>query len=306
MSFLRDLRQSLLRPVLLEAEANAARTSAIESRLASLESALNQLRQRIDRDDRHFAMVSAGLAARAARLAKEVDDVTIPEAAVTRPIAFEDAIGRLAALRPAIFPVWWELFENGARSYVEERHGSCSHREHRYALLFAAYLEIYAHGRILDVGCGPHGIPSYLATRDPRRLHGLEPLPMAAATAFAVERGFNEFLPWADGQFDAIVSGTSLDHVLSLEASLSEVRRVLKPKGKYLVWLASIAGAAPLDETAAAVTAIDRFHLFHFDRAWIEPLFERYFTIDDVTVVDQPGFDHVFYCMSPLLKEVAP
>jgi hypothetical protein len=74
---------------------------------------------------------------------------------------------------------------------------------------------------------------------------------------------------------------------------------VLRPEGKYVVWLASIPGAAPFDEKAPNIAAIDRFHLFHFDRMWIEPLFERYFDIDDITVVPQPGFDHVFYCMTP-------
>lgn len=243
-------------------------------------------------------LITAGLSARAARLRQGLGSEPGRRVAA-RPLEYGESLARLRKLNPVMFPVWMELFENGARSYVEERLGSCSHREHYYAQLFGAYCEIYGHGRILDIGCGPHGMPSYLATRDPRLVTGLEPLEMRGAPVFDVARGFNEFLPWEDGQFDTVVSGTSLDHVLSLKASLAEVSRVLHPAGRYLVWLASIPGAAPFDENATEFQPIDRFHLFHFDRTWIEPIFEEFFEIDDVTIIPQPGFDHVFYCMTP-------
>jgi len=125
-------------------------------------------------------------------------------------------------------------------------------------------------------------------------------LPIDIQNHFQVRRGFNEFIPWADCQFETVVSGTSLDHVLSLEKSLQEVRRVLKPSGRYLVWIASIPGAAEFKEHAGDWKPVDAYHLFHFDRVWVEPLFEKYFNIADVTIVKQPGFDHVFYCLTPL------
>ncbi len=240
----------------------------------------------------------AGLHARSARLRSELE-IKVPIFKPSKQLPIEESLRRLEALNPALYPVWRELFENGAKGYVEERLGSCSHREQKYAQLFGCYLEIYAHGRILDIGCGPYGLPSYLATRNACMVCGLEPLPMLETAAFEVVRGINEFLPWDDAQFDTVVSGTSLDHVMSLDTSLREVNRVLKPGGKYIVWLASISGAAPFNEKSQEFKAIDRFHLFHFDRIWIEPLFERYFDIEDVTIVPQPGFDHVFYCMTP-------
>lgn len=244
------------------------------------------------------SLAIAGLNARSARLRSELE-INVPIFKPAKQLPIEESLRRLEALNSALYPVWRELFENGAKGYVEDRLGSCSHREQKYAQLFGCYLEIYAHGRILDIGCGPYGLPSYLATRKACMVCGLEPLPMLETPAFEVVRGINEFLPWDHAQFDIVVSGTSLDHVMSLDASLREVNRVLKPDGKYIVWLASIPGAAPFNEKSQEFKAIDRFHLFHFDRIWIEPLFERYFDIEDVTIVPQPGFDHVFYCMTP-------
>lgn len=243
-------------------------------------------------------LMLAGLTARSARLQAEATMI-VPAFKPASGLPFEEALHRLEQVNPELYAVWRPLFENGAKSYVEERLGSCSHREHKYALLFGAYLEVYGHGRILDIGCGPYHLPSYLTTRNPAMLCGLEPLPMLEPAAFEVVRGFNEFLPWGDAQFDVVVSGTSLDHVMSLDLALQEVKRVLKHGGKYIVWLASVPGAEPFNEKSMNFTSIDKFHLFHFNRTWIEPLFEQYFYIDDITILPEYSFDHVFYCMTP-------
>jgi ubiquinone/menaquinone biosynthesis C-methylase UbiE len=87
--------------------------------------------------------------------------------------------------------------------------------------------------------------------------------------------------------------------VLSIEKSLEEVCRVLVPQGRYLVWLGSIPGAAAYDPKRTDFTPADHFHLFHFDRKWIEPIFAKYFEFLDVTIIPQVGFDHVFYCLTP-------
>lgn len=207
---------------------------------------------------------------------------------------------RLRGLDPETFDVWLQLFENGKRSYVEQRSASCSHQGNLYARVFAAFLDVYAKGRLLDIGCGPFGCPAYAADYPRDQFAGLDPLPQEATADFVFAQAFNEFLPWPDASFETVVSATSLDHVLSLETSLREVRRVLVPGGAYLVWLASIPGAPAFEPRRKDVTAIDDYHLFHFDSVWIEPLFDRYFRIAERLVVPQPGFDHVFY------KLVAP
>lgn len=282
-------------------------------RLRALEAAFERTAVRLENvervlaaqpDVREASLYAAGLTARAARLAAERAAVGSQAAPREMPIDFDTAKQRLRDLKPALFPIWWQLFEAGARSYDEERLGSCSHRDHAFARLFGAYVDIHAHGRILDVGCGPHDVPSYLSGRRLDSIFGVEPLPLRVTPPYRVLRGFGECLPWADGQFDAVVSGTSLDHVLSLKHSLLEVARVLKPNGTFVVWLASIPGAVPFDDDAAVVEPIDRFHLFHFERTWIEPIFESVFQIADVTVVPQIGFDHVFYCLVPRARSL--
>ena len=223
----------------------------------------------------------------------------------------EQAFARLKELEPRIYPVWLRLFENGLAEYREcverkEESASLSVWEHQYARIFGAYVGVFSSGRLLDIGSGARCIPSYLAGYPTDLLSLLDPL--AAEIDFPCEfaRGFNEFLPWPDASFDTVVSGTSLDHVLSLEKSLEEVVRVLRPGGHYVVWLASVPGSPPYKPNATEFEPPDRFHLFHFDRAWIEPLFAHYFDFVDITVIAYAGFDHVFYCMRPKPNGTVP
>jgi SAM-dependent methyltransferase len=284
------------------------RCDLLEGRIAGLETRLDKLAARplFDAEhERNMAVISAllngGLVARQARLRTAAPPAAFSSAyAPVGPQDIDEAFGRLEQLDPVAYPVWRRLFENGRRSYYEQREASCSHRDHWYAKLFGAYIEIYGFGRILDIGCGPHGLPSYLASHEPRLVSGLEPLAPTGRIDFEYVQGFNEFLPWPNGSFHTVVSGTSLDHVLSLERALAEVARVLATGGRYLVWLASIPGAPAYAPSRSPPVPIDDFHLFHFDRKWVEPIFERFFRILDTTVVSQPGFDHVFYCMAPL------
>lgn len=280
-------------------EAAERGVALIESRLDRIEGVITRLAApEATPANIETALISAGLAARARRLGSALERLP----SHYRPAQANDydaCLLNLRALNPRLFPVWLQLFENGKRSYYEQKEASCSHRTHYYAKLFASYLEIYARGRILDIGCGPHGIPSYLASHDKTMISGIEPLPLSVAPDFECVRGFNEFLPWPDQSFHTVLSGTSLDHVLSLDVSLAEVRRVLTLDGRYVVWLASIPGSTEFDPSAIDFRPIDDFHLFHFDRAWIEPQFERFFDIEDVTMISQPGFDHVFYSMRP-------
>lgn len=239
------------------------------------------------------ALLAAGLTARSTAVH--------PAGAVAQPRAvdMDEELQKLAALDPKIFPHWQRLFDNAVSHYHEDIEASASVWGHRFAQLFGAFVSVYARGDLLDVGCGVNGKPSYLGGHPSRLVAGLEPLPQTSNPDFLCVRGFNEFIPWPDRCFDTVISGTSLDHVLSIDKSLAEVARVLRPGGRYLIWLASIAGAKPYAPDAPDFAPADQFHLFHFDRKWIEPLFARTFDFIDVTIIPQPGFDHVFYCLTP-------
>jgi SAM-dependent methyltransferase len=289
-----------LRKAYAEAKSPTIVSETLSQTLARVEDAISQQPARIAEAIRGelqtSALLSAGLQARYLRSA--IEPATPPSNyAPARPQSLQASLRRMEALAPSLFPTWHTLFENGARSYVEQREASCSHWGQHYARLFGAFVSIHAYGRLLDVGCGQYGLPSYLAGYPLEFISGLEPLPLMRPAPFECAVGFNEFLPWPDGAFHTVVSGTSLDHVISLERSLEEVRRVLVPRGRFLVWLASIPGAKAFDP--ANPVAIDQYHLFHFDRVWIEPLLERYFTITDCVIVPQPGFDHMFYRLEP-------
>jgi len=278
------------------------RGAAIDGRLATLDGRMTAVETRIatpeerEATSRATALSAAGWVARSPALRR------MDKAPRGRPRRrgpdLAAALAEMAALEPTIFPIWQRLHEADTASYIEAIEASCSHWDQKYARLFGAFVSLFARGHLLDVGCGINGRPSYLAGYPAELITGLDPRPSRVAVDFEYAQGFNEFLPWEDGAFDTVVSGTSLDHVLSLERALDEVRRVLVPGGLYLVWLASIPGAKPYEPHAEGFAPVDQFHLFHFDRKWVEPLFEQRFSMEEVCVISQPGFDHVFYSLA--------
>jgi ubiquinone/menaquinone biosynthesis C-methylase UbiE len=92
-------------------------------------------------------------------------------------------------------------------------------------------------------------------------------------------QGFAEFLPWEDAQFDAVLFATSLDHVLSLEKTLDEVCRVLRPGGKCIVWAGLIPGSARYEPDREPVVAVDDHHLFHFSAETLLETFSSRFEL---------------------------
>ena len=278
-------------------DALSQRFSAIEDRLARLEGLIAGPEVR-EAENRATALLAAGWIARRANMEGLGNQRAIDPHA--RPVGPSVAVAleRLEALDPANFPLWKRMHEEDEASYTSNIEASCSHWNHKYARLFGAFVSIFGRGRLLDIGCGINGRPSYLAGYPAQLISGLDPRPSRVAVEFEYVQGFNEFLPWGDETFSTVVSGTSLDHVLSLDRALEEVQRVLAPGGLYVVWLASVPGSRPYAPQSPGFEPADKFHLFHFDRKWIEPVFQRYFSIEEVCVIAQPGFDHVFYCLA--------
>ena len=234
------------------------------------------------------------------RCAKAWEINTSPDYEPAKAKDIDSYLDKLKTLWPNHFGIWSTLFENGKTSYYTQREASCSHRDHWYARLFGAYVDLHAFGRLLDIGCGPHGLPSYLSHYDTCLISGLEPLEATGPINFEYVRGFNQFLPWPDQAFNTVVSGTSLDHVISLERSLDEVRRVLTSDGRYSVWLASVPGAPIYDENATKVKQLTSFICFisivHGSSRCLKSILE----IEDVTVISQPGSITSFIVFLPL------
>jgi 2-polyprenyl-3-methyl-5-hydroxy-6-metoxy-1,4-benzoquinol methylase len=94
--------------------------------------------------------------------------------------------------------------------------------------------------RVLDVGCGEAQITAELA-RAGFDVVGVdvaeEPLRRARRRHSELDLRLVEEVDWplTDASFDAVWSGETLEHVLDTSAWLSEVRRVLRPRGSLLL-----------------------------------------------------------------------
>lgn len=100
-----------------------------------------------------------------------------------------------------------------------------------------------AEGRVLEVGAGPgFNLPHYPSTVEELTVtDGLEGmLARARRRAAAVERtvvatrALAERLPFDDASFDTVVASLVLCSVDDQDRVLAEIRRVLKPDGRYL------------------------------------------------------------------------
>lgn len=105
----------------------------------------------------------------------------------------------------------------------------------------AATLQGHADARVLDLGCGG-GHVGYRVAPLVREVVACDPTAsmLEAVHATATERGLRnievrqaaaERLPFADGEFDAVLSRFSTHHWRQRDAGLREARRVLKPGG---------------------------------------------------------------------------
>ena len=113
-------------------------------------------------------------------------------------------------------------------------------------------------GRILDIGGGVgvtrHWLPcdaSHVLVEpsrmwdDPRWLAHAERFPCLRERPVHV-RAYAEALPFETGAFDVALFLWSLNHVCDPAASISEARRILKPRGRMLVVLEDMDPALPL------------------------------------------------------------
>ncbi len=212
-------------------------------------------------------------------------------------LSLEDQFKQLEQEVPHAYSIWRPLLDVNAEAYEGFPTDSCSVEGHRVSTLFRGFLASYICGRVLDIGCGPQPIPNYLKDVPVETLYGVDPLSCSQDHPFSFYRGLAEYLPWQDNQFDVVVVGTSLDHVLIPTKVFEEVRRVLRPGGVFVAWIGCVAGAKPYDPYAEDVERVDAFHLFHYDRetflAAVAPCF---------SVVEEVSFDALgseFFGMAP-------
>ena len=151
---------------------------------------------------------------------------------------------------------WQECQERNEAAMVRDGSGkwplhSCSVDGHTMAQRFGAFIRSRVlGGRVLDIGCGPQPVASYLADTECDYLAGIDPID--GAHPFDFHQGYAEELPYEDGSFTAALFATSLGHVCDPARALAEAARVVRAGGWVLVW-----------ETLFPTTEGDTLHPFH-------------------------------------------
>ena len=214
----------------------------------------------------------------------------------------EKSLDSLRQLAPNAFQEWREAFDAGVQSYRDFPPDSCSVKGHFVSNLFRWFLRPLLHGRVLDIGCGPQPVPWYLEGYPLQLLCGLDPISFQEDHPFFFAQGVAEFLPWEDASFGTVIAATSLDHVFLLDRVLSEVHRVLKKDGRFVVWVGFIKGARKYDPYGQDVRRVDRYHLFNFDRDWFEEIIQTLFDIEETYECPKPEVS-VFYSLRPKQSE---
>jgi SAM-dependent methyltransferase len=103
-------------------------------------------------------------------------------------------------------------------------------------------------GRVLDIACGAAGDVAQLVPSG-WEAYGIEPsltmLGLArnrqaeAEEKVTLTRGIAEALPYADETFDRVMCKGSFDHFARPRQAMEEIRRVLKPNGRFVMSIAN-------------------------------------------------------------------
>jgi trans-aconitate methyltransferase len=114
--------------------------------------------------------------------------------------------------------------------------------------------------RILDLGCGDGQLSKRIAATS-AVVVGLDSSPQMADAARAlginVTIGNAEALPFESSSFDAVFSNAALHWVRNHDAMLMDVKRVLKPNGRFVAEFGGFGNIASI--RVAMRTAIERF-----------------------------------------------
>lgn len=110
-----------------------------------------------------------------------------------------------------------------------------------HALAARAVVESYTRGWLVDVGCGPGLLGKALAASiPPQRIIGVDPdrgmLRIARRTGVEVVQAISSHLPFRDQQVMIAISTASLKDWGNPVAGLTEIARVLEPRGKGLIF----------------------------------------------------------------------
>jgi SAM-dependent methyltransferase len=110
--------------------------------------------------------------------------------------------------------------------------------------------------RILDLGCGDGQLTERIAATGATVVGvdaSAEMVAAARARGVAADEANAESLPYANGTFDAVFSNAALHWVRDQDAMMAEVRRVLKPGGRFVAEMGGQGNIAAIRVALAAV-----------------------------------------------------
>ena len=152
--------------------------------------------------------------------------------------------------------------------------------------------------RILDLGCGDGHLTERIAASG-ARVTGLDASPQMAAAARArgiqVEEGSAEAMPFLEQSFDAVFSNAALHWVRGQDAMLAEVRRVLKPGGRFVAEMGGQGNIAAIRVALMAVLARhgfdgreDNVNYYPTPDAYRRRLERHGFSVEQIALIPRP------------------
>ncbi|MFA6260108.1 MAG: methyltransferase domain-containing protein [Bacteroidia bacterium] len=161
----------------------------------------------------------------------------------------------------------------------------------------ARYVDI-KHAKILDVGCGTGIFMKSLVDAGCKDFCGIDGYSEFADRAVA--RGYKEVkivadlntskIPYDDNQFDLVVCKDVFEHLLNPIHTLSEIHRVLKPEGLFLLHVPNHFPASARLRFLFS-NNIDTFTFFKDESRWTFPHIRFYEYCDSLNIFNKQGFE---------------
>jgi trans-aconitate methyltransferase len=151
---------------------------------------------------------------------------------------------------------------------------------------------------ILDLGCGDGQLTERIASSG-AGVVGLDASPQMVAAArtrgIAVDEAGAESMPYAEHTFDAVFSNAALHWVRDQDAMLAEVRRVLKPGGRFVAEMGGHGNIAAIRVALMAAMARhgfegreDNVNYYPTPDAYSRRLERHGFSVERIALIPRP------------------
>lgn len=167
-----------------------------------------------------------------------------------------------------------DVQDHVADFYVEKRYKGYGLKYHTHVI---KQMMGGINGRILDVGCGTGIINDLYPKLD---IIGIDISP----GMLKHHKGKNRLasanqIPFEDNYFDSVVCRSLLHHLPDCDKGLSEIKRVLKPGGKFVCWETNKSWLAEL--VRSKTQHGDHFSEYHTSFSDLRTLVSKYLKIGD-------------------------